>query len=163
MKISKKFIIIIAIVLFVVVLLLTIPAIMKMLYSQQYNSQGLSHFLVVTIDVDQPRRYIADLDGRKVYMERLDPEGTCFRSVNAENVSVKKAIEKNKTSIDEWRKYARSINTDEAGEILKFDNYEIAVTDDLCIIRPLSNNSAQVKTKEPSVKSTFTCDFGSPI
>ncbi len=157
---TKKLIIIVAVVLAAGVLFLSIPGIMKWLYSQQYNANGISHFLVITIDEDQPRRFIADLDGRKVYMERLDPEGTCFRSVNAENVSVKKAVSDNKTSVDEWRKYAWSIKTYETGEVLKFENYEIAVTDDECIIRPISNKFAPVKTNEPSVKNTITGDFG---
>ena len=47
------------------------------------------------------------------------------------------AFEGNLVSIDEWRKYAREAKTEGNEEILQFENYEIAVTEEECIIRPL--------------------------
>ena len=107
------------------------------LFSAQYNENGVSHFLVVTIDEDRPREYMGELDGLPVYMEGLDIEGTNFRSVDAEDIPVKEAIENGLVSLEEWRKYASKTKTEADVEILKFDNYEIAVYSNECIIRPI--------------------------
>ena len=108
------------------------------LISSQYNEKGVSHYLVVTIDNNQSREYIGELDGHRIYIEKLNIKETNFRNVNAENVSIKKAIKENLVSIKEWKKYAWKIIKDGDAEILKYDNYEIACAYDDCIIRPLS-------------------------
>ena len=81
----------------------------KWLFSEQYNDKGISHFLVITIDKNQPREYIGELEGHRVFIENLNLEGTNFRTVNAENMSIKEAIENNLVSIKEWKKYAWKI------------------------------------------------------
>lgn len=107
------------------------------LFSTQYNENGVSHFLVVTIDENQTREYMGELDGLPIYMEGLDIEGTNFRSVDAEDIPVKDAIQNNLVSLEEWGKYASKTKTEADVEILKFDNYEIAVYSNECIIRPI--------------------------
>ena len=92
---------------------------------------------MVTIDENQPREYMGELDGFPIYMEGLDIEGTNFRSVDAEDIPVKDAIQNNLVSLEEWRKYASKTKTEADVEILKFDNYEIAVYSNECIIRPI--------------------------
>ena len=47
------------------------------------------------------------------------------------------AIEKGLISIDDWRKKAWNIKKDEDTEVLQYENYEIAITDDAYIIRPI--------------------------
>ena len=108
------------------------------LFSEQYNEKGISHFLVITIDENQPREYVGDLDGNRIFIENLNLEETNFRTVNAENMSIKEALEKKLVSIEEWRKYAWKIKKDGDAEILQFENYEIAIAYDDCVIRPLS-------------------------
>ena len=112
-------------------------SIVNWLFSSQYNENGISHFLVITIDENQAKEYIGTLGDHDVYVEKLDIDETCFRSIDAENVSIKDAIENNLVSIEDWRKYARNIKTDGDIAILQFENYEIAVSSDECIIRPL--------------------------
>ncbi len=111
--------------------------IIRWLFAGQYNSKGVSHFLVITIDETQPREYIGKLEDHDVYIERLDIDGTVFRSVKAENITLNEAFEGSLVSIDEWRKYARKRKTEGNEEILQFENYEIAVTEEECVIRPL--------------------------
>ena len=137
---NKKIIVVIIVISVIVIALsvLLLNVEIKGLFSAQYNENGISHFLVVTIDEDVPREYIGVLDKHKIYIEKLDIEGTNFRNVDAENVSIKKAIEEKLTSIKEWKEYASKIEKDGDAEILKFDNYEIACAYDDCIIRPLS-------------------------
>ena len=108
------------------------------LFSAQYNKHGVSHFLVVTIDESQPREYVGELDGHRIYVEKFNLQETNFRNVNAEDVPIKKAIEEKLVSIAEWKKYAWKIEKDGDAEILKFDRYEIVCAYDDCIIRPLS-------------------------
>ena len=110
----------------------------KWLFSGQYNENGISHFLVITIDESQEKEYVGDLDGYKIYIEKLNLEETNFRNVKAENISIKKALKEKLVSIEEWKKYAWNIVKDGDSEILKFENYEISCTYDDCIIRPLS-------------------------
>ena len=110
----------------------------KWLFSGQYNENGISHFLVITIDKNQSREYVGELNGHRIYVENLNLEETNFRTVNAENMSIKEAIEKNLVSIEEWRKYAWKVIKDGDAEILQFENYEIVIVYDDCIIRPLA-------------------------
>ncbi len=136
---KKKIIIILSIILIIGIIFFIIKHFgFNWLLSSQYNENGVSHFLVVTIDKNQPNEYIGDLDNHKIYVENLSLKETNFRNVNAENVSIKKAIEENLVSIAEWKKYAWKIEKDGNVEILKYDNYEIACTYDSCIIRPFS-------------------------
>lgn len=132
-KKKKIFIIISAAVIF-----LTIAGIVcaVLMYNAQYNSKGVSHFLVVTIDQSKEREQIGRLDGYNVYVEGLKEYN--FRTFSAKDLSVKEAIEKNLVSIDEWKKYAFSTRKDNDSLILVFENYEISLTGDECLIRPRS-------------------------
>ena len=112
--------------------------IVRWLFAQQYNSKGISHFLVITLDNEQQKEYVGKLEGHDVYIEGLNIAETNFRTINAENLSIKDAIESKLVSIEDWKKYALRITEEESGEILEFENYEILVTSGECIIRPLS-------------------------
>ena len=132
-KKKKLFIIIAAVVIF-----LTIAGIVcaVLMYNAQYNSKGVSHFLVVTIDPNKEREQIGRLDGYNVYVEGLKEYN--FRTSNAKDLSVKEAIDKKLVSVDEWKKHAFSTKKDNDSVILVFENYEIALTGDECLIRPRS-------------------------
>ena len=134
----KKTIIVILAVVLVLGFYIGMLFITEWLFSAQYNSNGISHFLVITIDENQPKELVGRLDDHDIYVERLNLEGTNFRSVEAENVSIKDALEKEIVSIEDWRKHAFRIINDEDIEILRFDNYEIEVTANECTIRPIT-------------------------
>lgn len=110
----------------------------KWMFDAQYNTNGISHFLVITIDENQPKQYIGKLDTHTVFIEKLNIDETYFTSVNAENISIKEAIDKNLASIDDWKKYARKTERNGDTEILRYENYEIVVTPNECVIRPLT-------------------------
>ena len=112
--------------------------IVRWLFAQQYNSKGISHFLVITLDNEQQKEYVGKLEEHDVYIEGLNIAETNFRTINAENLSIKDAIESNLVSIEDWKKYALQITEEESGEILKFENYEILVNTGECVIRPLT-------------------------
>ena len=134
----KKKIIILIIAIMIIGAICLIPSGIRWLFSEQYNEKGISHFLVITIDKNQPREYVGELEGYKVFIENLSLEETNFRTIDAENMPIKEALEKNLVSIEEWRKYAWRVKKDGEAEVLQFENYEIAIDNDECIIRPIS-------------------------
>lgn len=135
---KKIIILIIAIIVIIVGVICFFSIGINWLFSEQYNKKGISHFLVITIDKNQPREYVGELDGHRIFIENLNLEETNFRTVNAENMPIKEALEKKLVSIEEWRKYAWKIKKDGDAEILQFENYEIVLAYDDCVIRPLS-------------------------
>lgn len=134
----KKKIIILIVILIIMLIIVCGRGFISWLFSQQYNSKGVSHFLVITIDKSQPKEYIGKLDNYNIYVEQLKISETNFRSIDAENISIKDAIENNLVSVEDWKKYAWKIKKDGNTEILQNENYEIAITDNECIIRPIS-------------------------
>ncbi len=134
---KNSIIMILSMITFVVIFLIS-PYVGKWLFSSQYNNKGVSHFLVVTKDENQPKEYIGKLNNHRIYIEKLNLKETNFRNIKAENVSIKKAISEKLVSIAEWKKYAWKIEKNGDAEVLKYDNYEIACAYDDCIIRPLS-------------------------
>ncbi len=135
---KKTIVLIIAIILIIVGMTCFFSFGINWLFSEQYNDKGISHFLVITIDKNQPKEYVGELEGHRIFIENLNLEETNFRTVNAENMSIKEAIENNLVSIKEWKKYAWKIKKDGDAEILQFENYEIVIAYDDCIIRPLA-------------------------
>ena len=133
---KNKLIILAVILSTLIVVFLVGPHFIKWLFSSQYNENGISHFLVITIDNSQSKEYIGELDGHKIYVEKLNLKETNFRNVNAENVSIKKAIDEKLVSITEWKKYAWKVIKRDNIEIYKYEKYEIACTKEECIIRP---------------------------
>ena len=65
---KKIIIVIVGIILLILGFIFIIP----WLFSEQYNSNGISHFLVITIDKNQQKEYIGTLDGHKVYIEDIN-------------------------------------------------------------------------------------------
>lgn len=132
---KKKYILLITVVL--ILLLFFIPSIISWLFKAQYNSNGVSHFLVITVDKNSPKQYVGDLDNHEIYVEKLKLKETYFINVKAENISIEKALEENLVSISDWRKYANKVRKYDNVEVLQFDNYEIVCYYNECIIRPI--------------------------
>ncbi len=132
---TKNVIIVIAVIFFAILIAFGIMKLIPWLFSAQYNENGISHFLVITIDKNQEKEYIGKLENHDVYVEGLQIDETNFRSVDAKNVSIKEAIDNKLVSIDEWRKYAWRVKKDGNIEILRFENYEIVISNSECVIR----------------------------
>lgn len=107
-------------------------------YNPQYNSNGISNYLCITIDESQQAKYIGKLDNYSIYIEKLKIDALYYTSVSGNNISLVDAVTNKLVSVENWRKKAWKIITDENTEILRYENYEIAVTDDNCIIRPIT-------------------------
>lgn len=121
----KKIILyVIGVLLFILIILILINSnFINRLFQEQYNSKEISHFLVITIDYNQQKEYLGDLDNHKIYIENLNIEETNFRSVDAKNASIKKVINNKWTFIKEWKKYAWKVKEKNDIEIYKFENY----------------------------------------
>ena len=74
----------------------------------------------------------------KFFLFQLNIKETCFRSVDAKNVSVHEAIEKKLITFDELKHYAWRIIKDGDSLVLKYYNYEIVCAYDDCVIKPKS-------------------------
>jgi len=58
----------------------------KWMYDAQYNENGVSHFLVITIDESQPKEYVGELENHSIYVEKLKLDELYFITVKAENI-----------------------------------------------------------------------------
>lgn len=108
------------------------------MFIEQYNSKGISSLLIITIDEKQPKEYIGKLENYNIYVEKLKIDELYFISVNNKQVSLKVAIDEELASVRDWRKKAWNIKKDGNIEILQYENYEIAIAYDDCIIRPIT-------------------------
>ena len=68
-------------------------------FHQQYNSSGISSLLSITIDENQPREYIGELDGYAIYVERLKTDVLYYTSVDGSNISLQEAVNKGAVSV----------------------------------------------------------------
>ena len=115
-------------------------------YSKQYNLKGISNILSVYIDEDREKEYVGNLDGYEIYVENLRVEELNYRTFNAKYIVFKDALDKKMTSIEDWRKGAWYIFKEDDTEILRYESYEIAISKNECIIRPISKyKSVDVK------------------
>ena len=121
-----------------VILVIGIISVLIYAYNTQYNLKGISNILSIYIDENREKEYIGKLNGYEIYVEDLRVEELCFRTFNANSVSLEYAIDNNLVSIKDWRRGAWYIFKDGDTEILRYETYEIAITKDECIIRPIS-------------------------
>ncbi len=120
-----------------IILIVAFIALIPWFFSMQYNYKGISHFLVITIDREAPKEHLGSLEECEVYIEKLNIDETVFRTIDAKNMPIKEALEKKLVWLSDWRRYAfRKIKKGDT-EILRYENYEIAVTDHECLIRPI--------------------------
>lgn len=120
------------------VLIIGIIGIVIYAYFSQYNLKGISNIMSIYLDEEREKEYIGKLDGYEVYSEQLRTEELSFRTFEAKDISLKDAMDKKLISIDDWRRGAWYIFKTGDTEILRFETYEIAITNNECIIRPIS-------------------------
>lgn len=104
----------------------------------QYNIKGLSRILSIVIDETQAKEYVGELDGYRVFVEKLKLDALHFGTIKGEAVSLQDAIEKELTSLEDWKKGAFRIQKEGETEILKYENYEVVIAYGDCLIRPLT-------------------------
>ena len=119
-------------------MLVLIPVILHAAFSMQYNSNGISSMLVITIDKSQSKEFLGKLDDYDVYIENLNIDETNFRSIKAENIPIKYALENNLVIMDDLKNKAWKIIKTDDNEIWQYDYYEIVKSNNELIIRPKS-------------------------
>lgn len=121
------------------ILVIGILGIIIYAYNTQYNLRGISNILSVYIDKDREKEYVGKLNGYKIYVENLRVEELNYRTFNENTISLKDAINNKLVSINDWRRGAWYIFKNNDTEILRYESYEIAINNNECIIRPVSN------------------------
>ena len=132
---NKKIIFLISL---IIVLIVGGIGIVFTMFSEQYNSKGISSLLNITIDEKQPKEYIGKLEKYNIYVEKLKIDELYFISINNKHISLKVAIDEELVSVRDWIKKAWNIKKDGNIEILQYENYEIAIDDNDCVIRPIT-------------------------
>ena len=119
-------------------IVLAVISVIAIVYGKQYNIKGVSHCLIVTHDESQHKQFVGSLDNEKVYIEGFILDEVYFITVDAKHLSIEDAMKQNKVSVEEWKENA--ISTQKSGDttIYKYEDYEIAITGEEVLIRPLS-------------------------
>ena len=107
-------------------------------FNRQYNPNGITSLLNITIDKNQPQEYIGELDGYEIYVKSLKTDALYYTSVKGRNIPLRDAVNNRLVSVKDWREKAWDIIDDGNIEILRYENYEIAITDGACLIRPIT-------------------------
>jgi hypothetical protein len=111
------------------------------LYSQQYNLSGVSRYPSFTIDNTIGTEYICKSHEYKIYTYNLKELN--FIKFDSGHIEFKEALTKNKISIHDMIK-----NLDNKKEnqllIYEFENYQIILNDNICLIAPLNIEVNQV-------------------
>ena len=132
---NKKIIFLISL---IIVLIVGGIGIVFTMFAEQYNSKGISSLLNITIDEKQPKEYIGKLEKYNIYVEKLKIDELYFISINNKHIPLKVAIDEELVSVRDWIKKAWNIKKDGNIEILQYENYEIAIDDNDCVIRPIT-------------------------
>ena len=93
----------------------------------------------ISIDEDQEKEYVGDLEDHRVYVERLSKDDLYFTTIDAKRVTLKDSLERKIISIEDWKNGAWKTEKNGDKEVLQYENYEIVIIDDECVIRPLSD------------------------
>ena len=132
---NKKIIFLISL---IIVLIVGGIGIVFTMFAEQYNIKGISSLLNITIDEKQPKEYIGKLEKYNIYVEKLKIDELYFISINNKHIPLKVAIDEELVSVRDWIKKAWNIKKDGNIEILQYENYEIAIDDNDCVIRPIT-------------------------
>lgn len=122
----------------IIALIIAVIGLVIYAFHQQYNPSGISSLLCITIDENQPQEYIGELDGYEISVEGLKTDALYYTSVKGNNIPLIDAVNKGIVSVKDWREKAWDIIYDGDTEILRYENYEIAISDGDCIIRPIT-------------------------
>ena len=165
---KKSKLVIIPIILYVALLIIIFGVILYV-YNKQYNFKGVSNILSVYIDNERGKEYVGNLDGYEIYVENLRVEELNYRTFDAKYIMFKDALDKKLTSIEDWRKGAWHIFKEDNFEMLRYESYEIVISENECIIRPISkfksvdvkcnnDNAFRITLKEGNSFSCFLLD-----
>ena len=119
-------------------LMIGILGVVLFAYNTQYNLKGISNILSIYIDKDREKEYIGKLDGYDIYVENLRAEELHYRTFSDKSIPIKEALDNKLVSIKDWRRGAWYIFKEKDTELLRYESYEIAISKNECIIRPIS-------------------------
>lgn len=137
-KIKQWNIAIIAIIISVVIMLFLIGGIIK-LFDLQYNLKtGISNYVGVTYDASREMEWVGKSEHYQVYVDGLKLEDCYLIKMDASTMTLTEAVQEGWITVDDLTRKAWNVYQNDNGTVYAFENYEIVVEGDTCIIRPLS-------------------------
>ena len=132
---KKKKVLIISGIIVGIIVIIIVVLLARGSYIDTYNSMGVSSQLWIKIDGDQEKEKLGSIEGYTIYVYHLDIKGSYFKTIHKKRIYLKDAIKEKKVSVYDWRRKALDVKKDKKQEILDFDNYEIVIEGNDCIIR----------------------------
>lgn len=112
------------------------------LFDKQYNLKtGMSNYICVTYDANQEKEWIGESDGYQVYLEGLSAEECYIISIGADRVSLTEAVGDGWVTVEDLIRKPWKIYQSDNSTVYVFENYEIILADNTCIIRQLSHET----------------------
>lgn len=136
-KIKQWNVAIIAIITAVVIMLFLIGGIIK-LFDLQYNLKtGISNYVGVTYDASRKMEWVGKSEHYQVYVDGLKLEDCYLIKMDASTMTLTEAVQEGWVTVDDLIRKAWNVYQNDNGTVYAFENYEIVVEGDTCIIRPL--------------------------
>lgn len=112
------------------------------LFDKQYNLKtGMSNYICVTYDANQEKERIGESDGYQVYLEGLSAEECYIISIGADRISLTEAVGDGWVTVEDLIRKPWKIYQSDNSTVYVFENYEIVLADNTCIIRQLSHET----------------------
>lgn len=112
------------------------------LFDKQYNLKtGMSNYICVTYDANQEKERIGESDGYQVYLEGLSAEECYIMSIGADRISLTEAVGDGWVTVEDLIRKPWKIYQSDNSTVYVFENYEIILADNTCIIRQLSHET----------------------
>lgn len=106
------------------------------MWKGQYNSNGVSNYPIITIDYTNDKQYICDSSNYKVYTVEL--KEVLFETKDAQKINLHDALTTGKLTISDMTHVCKKQKQDNESKVYTGDNYQIVLTENECMIEPLS-------------------------
>lgn len=124
----KKFIIIGIIIISIIVAALV--SALYLLFDAQYNMRtGVSSIMNITLDEEQEKMEIGNLDGYHIFAEGLNVKECYFITISNEKISMTDAVNEGKVSVKDMTRKAFGEEEMDDKTVYYYENYLIEVTE----------------------------------
>ncbi len=122
-----------------ILILIAVIIFLLRLFDLQYNLvTGISSSMNIKLDEQQEKIKLGKVKKYTIYVEGINPDESYFMTIFSNKMSLKQAVKKKKLSIRDMERKYNSRREDKGKTILEFEDYEVVLDKNNCLIRPLS-------------------------